>query len=239
MCTTDLPRTIASRWSKRGDPKKAVDYSFCKFARMLFIIFIYVSSVKGILYKKCINRVSCHCLPWKGRSIRVTGYPCIAQRSLQHWPNWWICRVHWHAEGTHPAMGTRDCSRRLWGLASLPPLHGSATPAYRTVSASGISGLLCLFPTECLDTRLLNFWESLFHRRTLLFQVRKLKMQLEEERQKYSKSDGMNPDIIGLENGSDLQLIEMQSRYMVPVQRYSYWGEETDSSSSFSYTVVQ
>lgn len=40
-------------------------------------------------------------------------------------------------------------------------------------------------------------------------------MQLEEERQKYSKSDGMNTDIIGLENGSDLQLIEMQSRYMV------------------------
>lgn len=38
-------------------------------------------------------------------------------------------------------------------------------------------------------------------------------MQLEEERQKYSKSDGMNPDIIGLENGSDLQLIEMQSMY--------------------------
>lgn len=46
-------------------------------------------------------------------------------------------------------------------------------------------------------------------------------MQLEEERQKYSKSDGMNPDTIGLENGSDLQLIEMQSRYMVTVQSYS------------------
>lgn len=46
-------------------------------------------------------------------------------------------------------------------------------------------------------------------------------MQLEEERQKYSKSDGMNPDIIGLENGSDLQLIEMQSRYMFTVQSYS------------------
>jgi len=57
---------------------------------------------------------------------------------------------------------------------------------------------------------------------TLLFQVRKLKMQLEEQRQKYSKSDGMNPDIIGLENGSDLQLIEMQSRYMATVQRHSF-----------------
>lgn len=51
-------------------------------------------------------------------------------------------------------------------------------------------------------------------------------MQLEEERQKYSKSDGMNPDIIGLENGSDLQLIEMQSRYMVTVQSYSSRRED-------------
>lgn len=63
-------------------------------------------------------------------------------------------------------------------------------------------------------------------------------MQLEEERQKYSKSDGMNPDIIGLENGSDLQLIEMQSRYMVTIQKYSYSGEETDFSGSFSCIVV-
>lgn len=62
-------------------------------------------------------------------------------------------------------------------------------------------------------------------------------MQLEEERQKYSKSDGMNTDIMGLENGSDLQLIEMQSRYMVAVRRYSYWQEETDSSSCFSYIL--
>lgn len=62
-------------------------------------------------------------------------------------------------------------------------------------------------------------------------------MQLEEERQKYSKSDGMNTDIIGLENGSDLQLIEMQSRYMVAVQRYSCWQEEADSSSYFSYIL--
>lgn len=45
-------------------------------------------------------------------------------------------------------------------------------------------------------------------------------MQLEEERQKYSKSDSMNPDTIDLENGSDLQLIEMQSRYMVTVQLF-------------------
>lgn len=53
-------------------------------------------------------------------------------------------------------------------------------------------------------------------------QVRKLKMQLEEERQKYSKSDGMNPDIIGLENGSDLQLIEMQRDANRQISEYKF-----------------
>ncbi|XP_054241208.1 leucine-rich repeat flightless-interacting protein 2 isoform X2 [Indicator indicator] len=56
----------------------------------------------------------------------------------------------------------------------------------------------------------------------LLTQVRKLKMQLEEERQKYSKSDGMNPDIMGLENGSDLQLIEMQRDANRQISEYKF-----------------
>ncbi|KFQ08432.1 Leucine-rich repeat flightless-interacting protein 2 [Leptosomus discolor] len=56
----------------------------------------------------------------------------------------------------------------------------------------------------------------------LLSQVRKLKMQLEEERQKYSKSDGMNPDIIGIENGSDLQLIEMQRDANRQISEYKF-----------------
>ncbi|RMC05573.1 hypothetical protein DUI87_18770 [Hirundo rustica rustica] len=56
----------------------------------------------------------------------------------------------------------------------------------------------------------------------LLSQVRKLKMQLEEERQKYSKNDGMNPDIIGLENGSDLQLIEMQRDANRQISEYKF-----------------
>ncbi|XP_066179354.1 leucine-rich repeat flightless-interacting protein 2 isoform X2 [Sylvia atricapilla] len=56
----------------------------------------------------------------------------------------------------------------------------------------------------------------------LLSQVRKLKMQLEEERQKYSKRDGMNPDIIGLENGSDLQLIEMQRDANRQISEYKF-----------------
>ncbi|XP_075601556.1 leucine-rich repeat flightless-interacting protein 2 isoform X18 [Balearica regulorum gibbericeps] len=56
----------------------------------------------------------------------------------------------------------------------------------------------------------------------LLSQVRKLKMQLEEERQKYSKSDGMNPDILSLENGSDLQLIEMQRDANRQISEYKF-----------------
>ncbi|XP_050166732.1 leucine-rich repeat flightless-interacting protein 2 isoform X7 [Myiozetetes cayanensis] len=56
----------------------------------------------------------------------------------------------------------------------------------------------------------------------LLSQVRKLKMQLEEERQKYSKSDGMNPDVIGLENGSDLQLIELQRDANRQISEYKF-----------------
>ena len=45
----------------------------------------------------------------------------------------------------------------------------------------------------------------------LLPQIRKLKLQLEEERQKCSRSDGTVGDLAELQNGSDLQLIEMQS----------------------------
>ncbi|XP_039571120.1 leucine-rich repeat flightless-interacting protein 2 isoform X31 [Passer montanus] len=56
----------------------------------------------------------------------------------------------------------------------------------------------------------------------LLSQVRKLKMQLEEERQKYSKSDSMNPDTIDLENGSDLQLIEMQRDANRQISEYKF-----------------
>ena len=46
-----------------------------------------------------------------------------------------------------------------------------------------------------------------------LLQIRKLKLQLEEERQKCSRGDGSaGGDLAGLQNGSDLQFIEMQSR---------------------------
>ncbi|XP_015667224.1 leucine-rich repeat flightless-interacting protein 2 [Protobothrops mucrosquamatus] len=44
----------------------------------------------------------------------------------------------------------------------------------------------------------------------LLSQIKKLKLQLEEARQKSSRHESTNADLTGLENGSDLQLIEMQ-----------------------------
>lgn len=46
----------------------------------------------------------------------------------------------------------------------------------------------------------------------LLAQIRKLKNQLEEERQKHSKVDSSYTDGEGMENGTDLHLIEMQSK---------------------------
>ncbi|XP_059713817.1 leucine-rich repeat flightless-interacting protein 2 isoform X10 [Haemorhous mexicanus] len=70
-----------------------------------------------------------------------------------------------------------------------------------------------------LDIRLRNLAGE---KEELLSQVRKLKMQLEEERQKYSKSDSMNPDTIDLENGSDLQLIEMQRDANRQISEYKF-----------------
>lgn len=46
-----------------------------------------------------------------------------------------------------------------------------------------------------------------------LLQVRKLKLQVEEERQKCFRGDStVAGDLAGLQNGSDLQFIEMQSK---------------------------
>ncbi|XP_043819010.1 leucine-rich repeat flightless-interacting protein 2 isoform X8 [Dromiciops gliroides] len=56
----------------------------------------------------------------------------------------------------------------------------------------------------------------------LLSQIRKLKLQLEEERQKYSRHDGTFGDLGGLENGSDLQLIEMQRDANRQISEYKF-----------------
>ncbi|KAM8758280.1 leucine-rich repeat flightless-interacting protein 2 isoform 16-T16 [Rhynchonycteris naso] len=57
----------------------------------------------------------------------------------------------------------------------------------------------------------------------LLSQVRKLKLQLEEERQKYSRGDGtVGGDPAGLQNGSDLQFIEMQRDANRQISEYKF-----------------
>ncbi|XP_057410799.1 leucine-rich repeat flightless-interacting protein 2 isoform X19 [Balaenoptera acutorostrata] len=56
----------------------------------------------------------------------------------------------------------------------------------------------------------------------LLSQIRKLKLQLEEERQKGSRSDGTAGDLAGLQNGSDLQLIEMQRDANRQISEYKF-----------------
>ncbi|XP_034984695.1 leucine-rich repeat flightless-interacting protein 2 isoform X14 [Zootoca vivipara] len=58
-----------------------------------------------------------------------------------------------------------------------------------------------------LDVRLRKLAEE---KEELLSQIKKMKLQLEEERQKSSGNYGTNTNLTGLENGSDLQFIEMQ-----------------------------
>nr|XP_033786439.1 leucine-rich repeat flightless-interacting protein 2 isoform X11 [Geotrypetes seraphini] len=58
-----------------------------------------------------------------------------------------------------------------------------------------------------LDVRLRKLAEE---KDELISQIRKLKLQLDEERQKNSQHENTITDASGLENGSDLQLIEMQ-----------------------------
>ncbi|XP_036049258.1 leucine-rich repeat flightless-interacting protein 2 isoform X1 [Onychomys torridus] len=56
----------------------------------------------------------------------------------------------------------------------------------------------------------------------LLSQIRKLKLQLEEERQKCSRNDGTSGDLAGLQNGSDLQFIEMQRDANRQISEYKF-----------------
>ncbi|KAL0964218.1 hypothetical protein UPYG_G00320990 [Umbra pygmaea] len=56
----------------------------------------------------------------------------------------------------------------------------------------------------------------------LLGQIRKLKMQLEEERQKHSKMDNALTDGERMENGTDLHLIEMQRDANRQISEYKF-----------------
>lgn len=56
----------------------------------------------------------------------------------------------------------------------------------------------------------------------LLSQVRRLKLQIEEERQKSSRNEGTSGDLAGLQNGSDLQFIEMQRDANRQISEYKF-----------------
>ncbi|XP_053321925.1 leucine-rich repeat flightless-interacting protein 2 isoform X6 [Spea bombifrons] len=70
-----------------------------------------------------------------------------------------------------------------------------------------------------LDVRLRKLAEE---KDELVSQIRKLKMQLDEERQKNNKSNTTTTDPAGLENGSDLQLIEMQRDANRQISEYKF-----------------
>ncbi|XP_072268230.1 leucine-rich repeat flightless-interacting protein 2 [Pyxicephalus adspersus] len=70
-----------------------------------------------------------------------------------------------------------------------------------------------------LDVRLRKLAEE---RDELVSQIRKLKLQLDEERQKNSRNDIAMTDSSGLENGSDLQLIEMQRDANRQISEYKF-----------------
>ncbi|XP_077585643.1 leucine-rich repeat flightless-interacting protein 2 isoform X11 [Stigmatopora nigra] len=70
-----------------------------------------------------------------------------------------------------------------------------------------------------LDVRLLKLAEE---KDELLAQIRKLKNQLEEERQKHSKMDSVFTDGERMENGTDLHFIEMQRDTNRQISEYKF-----------------
>ncbi|KAG9274815.1 leucine-rich repeat flightless-interacting protein 2 isoform X3 [Astyanax mexicanus] len=70
-----------------------------------------------------------------------------------------------------------------------------------------------------LDVRLRKLAEE---KDELLAQIRKLKMQLDEERQKHSKMESVYTDGERMENGTDLHLIEMQRDANRQISEYKF-----------------
>ncbi|KAE8597189.1 hypothetical protein XENTR_v10016383 [Xenopus tropicalis] len=70
-----------------------------------------------------------------------------------------------------------------------------------------------------LDVRLRKLAEE---KEELVAQIRKLKLQLDDERQRSAKNNSTTTDSTGLENGSDLQLIEMQRDANRQISEYKF-----------------
>lgn len=89
---------------------------------------------------------------------------------------------------------------------SVPSNEGSSPSVAANVFPPRIINAPC-----AADVRLRKLAEE---KDELLAQIRKLKNQLEEEKQKHSKVDGAFTDGESLENGTDLHFIEMQRKFI-------------------------
>uniref|UniRef100_A0A803XMG9 Leucine-rich repeat flightless-interacting protein 2 n=1 Tax=Meleagris gallopavo TaxID=9103 RepID=A0A803XMG9_MELGA len=152
---------------------------------------------------------------------------CVAGKALERQKDYFDCIKNERDELREELADLKETMKRgeKHGLVIIPDgtpngdiNHESAVGAITVVSQEAAQVLESAGEGP-LDVRLRKLAGE---KEELLSQVRKLKMQLEEERQKYSKSDGMNPDIVGLENGSDLQLIEMQRDANRQISEYKF-----------------
>ncbi|XP_040102180.1 leucine-rich repeat flightless-interacting protein 2 isoform X5 [Oryx dammah] len=119
----------------------------------------------------------------------------------------------------------KDKSIRKHGLVIIPDgtpngdVHQEPTVGAITVVSQEAAQVLESAGEGPLDVRLRKLAGE---KEELLSQIRKLKLQLEEERQKCSRSDGTAGDLAELQNGSDLQLIEMQRDANRQISEYKF-----------------
>lgn len=111
---------------------------------------------------------------------------CWSLQERVHWVSWTICCLY-----------SGNVYSKL-GISSIFPWKRLKFSAWLNVLS------LCF-----VDVRLRKLAEE---KDELLAQIRKLKNQLEEEKQKHSKVDSSYTDGERMENGTDLHLIEMQSK---------------------------
>ncbi|XP_057561743.1 leucine-rich repeat flightless-interacting protein 2 isoform X7 [Hippopotamus amphibius kiboko] len=119
----------------------------------------------------------------------------------------------------------KDKSIRKHGLVIIPDgtpngdIHQEPVVGAITVVSQEAAQVLESAGEGPLDVRLRKLAGE---KEELLSQIRKLKLQLEEERQKCPRSDGTAGDLAGLQNGSDLQLIEMQRDANRQISEYKF-----------------
>uniref|UniRef100_A0A672P465 Leucine-rich repeat flightless-interacting protein 2 n=1 Tax=Sinocyclocheilus grahami TaxID=75366 RepID=A0A672P465_SINGR len=121
--------------------------------------------------------------------------------------------------------GTSDWRERKHGLVIIPEdtpngdvSHESPTSGI-TVVTQEAAQVLESAGDGPLDVRLRKLADE---KDELLSQIRKLKMQLEEERQKHSKIDSVYTEGERMENGTDLHFIEMQRDVNRQISEYKF-----------------